>query len=176
MTLLDTLNFVAFNPLQNNNPIAVRRRYPVPVWSGRSGGLSSVQLRCYCCVTPGHEFVQTSDLMLCDLGEDPCEPGLGIDTVELGGLNEGIGDCRGLTATFGAYKEKILTSQSQFPSILPMSGQFIAFNTGGTRITMPMLKSIDPIGEAMGRMWRLNETQAFPSWLQLGVWMPRFAG
>jgi len=26
MTALDTLNFVAFNPLQNNNPIAVRRR------------------------------------------------------------------------------------------------------------------------------------------------------
>jgi hypothetical protein len=26
MTILDTLNFVAFNPLQNNNPIAVRRR------------------------------------------------------------------------------------------------------------------------------------------------------
>jgi hypothetical protein len=26
MNLLNTLNFVAFNPLQNNNPIAVRRR------------------------------------------------------------------------------------------------------------------------------------------------------
>ena len=26
MTILDTLNFVAFNPLANNNPIAVRRR------------------------------------------------------------------------------------------------------------------------------------------------------
>ena len=26
MTLLDTLNFVTFNPLQSNNPIAVRRR------------------------------------------------------------------------------------------------------------------------------------------------------
>ena len=26
MTLFDTVNFVAFNPLQNNNPIAVRRR------------------------------------------------------------------------------------------------------------------------------------------------------
>ena len=26
MTLLDKLNFVAFNPLQNNNPIAGRRR------------------------------------------------------------------------------------------------------------------------------------------------------
>ena len=36
--------------------------------------------------------------MVCDLGKDPCEPGLGIDTVELGGLNEGIGDGRGLAA------------------------------------------------------------------------------
>lgn len=26
ITVLDTLNFVAFNPLQNNNPIAIRRR------------------------------------------------------------------------------------------------------------------------------------------------------
>ena len=26
MTLLDTLNLVAFNPLRNDNPIAVRRR------------------------------------------------------------------------------------------------------------------------------------------------------
>ena len=26
MTVLETLNFVAFNPLANNNPIAVRRR------------------------------------------------------------------------------------------------------------------------------------------------------
>jgi len=26
MIVLDTLNFVAFNPLRNNNPIAVRRR------------------------------------------------------------------------------------------------------------------------------------------------------
>ena len=26
MTVLDTVNFVAFNPLQNNNPIAARRR------------------------------------------------------------------------------------------------------------------------------------------------------
>ena len=91
--------------------------------------------------------------MVGDLGEDPCEPVLGIDTVELGGPNEGIGDGRGLTATFGAHKEVILAPNGQFPSILPMSGQFIAFNTGGTRITMPMLKSIDPIGEAMVPVW-----------------------
>ena len=72
--------------------------------------------------------------MVCDLGEDPCEPGLGIDTVELGGLNEGIGDGRGLTATFGANEQVIFTAQSQFWFILPMSGQFIVCITGGTPI------------------------------------------
>ena len=47
---------------------------------------------------PREELIQTCDFVVGDLGEDPCEPGLGIDTVELGGLNEGIGDSRGLTA------------------------------------------------------------------------------
>ena len=28
-TVLDTLNFSALNPLQSNNPIAVRRRKPI---------------------------------------------------------------------------------------------------------------------------------------------------
>jgi len=57
-----------------------------------------------------------------------------------------------------------------------MSGQFIAFNTDGTLILVPMLKSIDPINAGMGRMWGSNETQALLSWLRLGFWMPRFAG
>ena len=114
--------------------------------------------------------------MVGDLGEDPCEPVLGIDTVELGGLNEGIGDSCGFAAAFGADEEIVFPAQSQFPSILPMSGQFIAFNTGGTRITMPMLKSIDPIGEAMGRLWGLSEIRALLSWLRPGFWMLQFAG
>jgi len=46
-----------------------------------------------------------------DLGEDPCEPGLRVDAVELGGLNQGIGDCRGLADTLGADEEKILPAQ-----------------------------------------------------------------
>jgi hypothetical protein len=57
-----------------------------------------------------------------------------------------------------------------------MSGQFIACNTGGTRILVPMLKSIGPIGAAMGRMWGLNEIRALLSWLQPGFWMLQFAG
>ena len=61
-------------------------RSPVPVWPGRSGAKQPVQLRCYSSVTPGHEFVQPCDFVIRDLGEGPCEPGLGIDLVELGGL------------------------------------------------------------------------------------------
>ena len=56
-----------------------------------------------------------------------------------------------------------------------MSGQIIACNTGGTRILASMLKSIDPIGVAMGCMWGLNETRVLLSWLQLGFWMLQFA-
>lgn len=36
-----------------------------------------------------------SDLVVSDLGEHPCEPGLRIDVVELGGLNQGEGDSYG---------------------------------------------------------------------------------
>ena len=63
--------------------------------------------RCYCSVRPGHEFVQTRDFAISDLGENPFQPCLGIDAIEPGGLNEGIGDGRGLTATPGADKETI---------------------------------------------------------------------
>jgi len=75
-----------------------------------------------------------------------------------------------------AREERIFAVQCQFPFILPMSGQFIAFSTGGTRILVPMLRSIDPISARMGRMWGSNGTRALLSWLRLGFWMPRFAG
>lgn len=49
-------------------------------------------------VRPGHEVFKASDLGVGDVAEDIGEPGLRIDTVELGGLDEGIGDRRGLAA------------------------------------------------------------------------------
>ena len=49
-------------------------------------------------VRPGHEVFKVGDLGVGDVGEDICEPGLRIDTVELGGLDEGVGDRRGLAA------------------------------------------------------------------------------
>ena len=57
-----------------------------------------------------------------------------------------------------------------------MSGQFIACNTDGTLILVPILRFIDPIGEVMERMWGLNEIRALLSWLQPGFWMLQFAG
>lgn len=49
-------------------------------------------------VRPGHEVFEVGNLCIRDVGEDIGEPGLRIDTVELGGLDEGIGDRRGLAA------------------------------------------------------------------------------
>ena len=49
-------------------------------------------------VRPGHEVFKVGDLGVGDVGEDICEPGLRIDIVELGGLDEGVGDRRGLAA------------------------------------------------------------------------------
>ena len=57
-------------------------------------------LRCRGSVTPEEEFVETCDLMISDLGEDPCEPGLGIDVVELCCFDQGEGDGHGFPATF----------------------------------------------------------------------------
>ena len=49
MTVLDTLNFVAFNPLQNNNPIAIRRRKfmvtnPIVFQVGKKHWLSGIKM------------------------------------------------------------------------------------------------------------------------------------
>ena len=49
-------------------------------------------------VRPGHEVFKVGNLCIRDVGEDICEPGLRIDIVELGGLDEGVGDGRGLAA------------------------------------------------------------------------------
>ena len=53
------------------------------------------------------------DLGFGDVGEDICEPGLRIDIVELGGLDEGVGDRRGLTAAGRADDEVVLSPDRQ---------------------------------------------------------------
>ena len=53
------------------------------------------------------------DLGVGDVGEDIGEPGLRIDIVELGGLDEGVGDRRGLAAAGRADEEIVLSSDRQ---------------------------------------------------------------
>ncbi len=45
--------------------------------------------------------------MVGDLGEDPSEPGLRIDVVELGGFDENEGDCHGFAAALGACEHPV---------------------------------------------------------------------
>jgi len=51
---------------------------------------------------PWQQLINLVDLMICDAaeGEGVGEPCLRIDTVELGGYDQGIDDGRGFTAAF----------------------------------------------------------------------------
>jgi hypothetical protein len=57
------------------------------------------QLRCPCRVTPWGEFVEAGGSAVCDLAEYPCKPGLRINLVQLGGLDQGNGYRHGFAAT-----------------------------------------------------------------------------
>ena len=109
-----------------------------------------VQLRCYCSVTPREELVQTSDFVVGDLGEDPCEPSLGIDTVELGGLNQGIGDGCGFAAALGANKEKILTAQGHAAD-RPFSRIIVQFQKAIFQISAHFLHAAEGITDGFGQ-------------------------
>ena len=44
--------------------------------------------------TPGHQFVEPSDLVIGDAAEHVGQPGLRIDAIQLGGFDQGIDNCR----------------------------------------------------------------------------------
>ena len=54
---------------------------------------------------PGEEFVQSGLRLLGDAVKDVGQPGLGVDTVELGGADEGVHHRRPLAAAIGAREE-----------------------------------------------------------------------
>jgi len=56
-------------------------------------------------VAPGHEFVEACDLVIGDAAKYVGEPGLRIDAIEFGSLDQGIGDCSGVAAAVGAHEE-----------------------------------------------------------------------
>jgi hypothetical protein len=56
--------------------------------------------------TLGKQFVQPCDFVVAILASTPSEPGLGIDTPELGGFDHSIGDGSRFAAALGAHKEE----------------------------------------------------------------------
>jgi hypothetical protein len=62
-------------------------------------------------VTPGQQLVGPGDLVLGDPAQHLGEPGLRVDAVQLGGLDQRVGDAGRPAAAFGADKEKILPAQ-----------------------------------------------------------------
>lgn len=50
---------------------------------------------------PWEEFVDPINFVVGDAAEDVCQPGLGVNAIEFGGLDQGIGDGRRLAAAFG---------------------------------------------------------------------------
>ena len=59
-------------------------------------GLTGVDL--LRCPVPAHQFVDMGHFVICDAGEDPAQPGFGIDIVHAAGFNERIGDGCGVSA------------------------------------------------------------------------------
>ena len=66
-------------------------------------------------MVPGHELAEASDFVVGDAGEDVGEPGLGIDTVELGGFDQGIGDGGRLSAPFGTHEQVVFVPEGDGP-------------------------------------------------------------
>ena len=65
-------------------------------------------------VTPWEQFVVTGDLVVSEAAEDIREPGLRVDVVELGGLDQGVGDGCGIAATLGADEEEIRAAEGNW--------------------------------------------------------------
>ena len=59
-------------------------------------------------IIPWEQLINPVDLVVCDAAEGIGEPGLRIDAVELGGLNQGIDDGGVFAATLGPHEHVIL--------------------------------------------------------------------
>ena len=60
---------------------------------------------------PGQQLVDAVDLVVGDAFEDLGEPGLRIDVVEPGGLDQGVGDGGGPAAAGRAHEEIVLAAE-----------------------------------------------------------------
>jgi hypothetical protein len=83
---------------------------------------------------PWQQVVDVVDGMVGNASDHVGQPRLGIEVVELGGLDERIHDRGPPSAGIGAGEEVVLSSERYHPFILPMSGKSWKSITGGIRI------------------------------------------
>ncbi len=62
-------------------------------------------------VVPGEQFVDAADLVIGDAFQHPGEPGLRVNTVELGRFGQGKGDGHGLAAAFRTGEQPVFASK-----------------------------------------------------------------
>jgi hypothetical protein len=72
---------------------------------------------------PGQKFTDTIDRMVRDACQDHAEVKRGIESAELGCANEGVERSCALAAGIGTKKQVILSSNRDYPDILPMSAR-----------------------------------------------------
>ena len=79
---------------------------------------------------PWQQFVDPVDRMLCDARKDIGQPGLRIDIVKTGGLDQRVKHGGALSTAIGAAEQPCLAPKGHRPFILPMSaksGKFTIF-------------------------------------------------
>src|SRR6478752_7566087 len=84
---------------------------------------------------PGQELIDPLGGMIGQPRQDVGEPGLRIDAVELGRLDQGVDRRRPLPAAIGTGERPILPAEGNHGVILPMSGRRLSFTTPGIRCT-----------------------------------------
>ena len=84
---------------------------------------------------PGQELVDSAHRMTAGHAlKDVFQPSVGLDPVELGGLDQGVHDGGALGAAVGAGEQPGLAAERHHPFILPMSVRSWRFITVGIPI------------------------------------------
>ena len=81
--------------------------------------MRGIGLSLVCGPVPWEQFGDAVDVVVGDAGQDIAEPGFGIETVELGGFDQGVDGGGTFAAAVRSGEEIVLASQSYHPFILP---------------------------------------------------------
>jgi hypothetical protein len=82
---------------------------------------------------PWQQFVDAIDGVLGDASDDVAQVGLGIKAIQFGGTNQSVDCGPAFAAAVGAEVQIVLSAESKFAIILPISGRKLKSIIDGTR-------------------------------------------